>query len=387
MSKTIAELYDAMIEARYAPHVRDAYLFAHKLSEDRSDDDVHRSKPLASVEETLREFRSELCAELRDETDVLARAGLRAAIRGIDDVTAGEPLPSRPYDPDIPTLPDEPTRMVPPDEAEDSRTRVLDKLARMFAESRYSEDQPRRPNGQFGADDDPHHFYGKRPGTGGGTKPGTGGGTKPESAIDKLIHAAEKQAAAAAKAEKEFKPLVHDWSYGNKRLKAIKDETNEKIRSGHPEDSPIAMMIRHNQLDDDMIFRGMHNVSDEQLAEYQKGKEVQIMPASFTSNEDVALGFAWGRYEDASANPETDKGFDPETGKPLGEGHSVEFVVQSSGDNRLNGVSLRPYLNKADKKTYGFAKEVICGGHFRVVAKPRNLGGTIMIRLEQIHTF
>ena len=43
-----------------------------------------------AVEKTLREFRSELCAELRDEPDGLTRAELRAAIRSIDDITADE---------------------------------------------------------------------------------------------------------------------------------------------------------------------------------------------------------------------------------------------------------------------------------------------------------
>jgi hypothetical protein len=298
-----------------------------------------------AVEETLREFRSELCAELRDETDGLARAGLRAAIGAIDDITTDDPLPSRPWDPNIPTLPDPETPYAFPDEDENGL--------------RYSPNQPRKPNGEFGEGDadavkkliekDPKvkaiydTLFGPR--------------VKKEEA-PKVEH--PEISHSAQEAEANFKQLAPAWVHGDEEFEAIKVANRDAIQGGQADTNTFATMIREHTVENDAIYRGLRNVSAEQVAEYQVGNEIQIMPSCFAPKQAMAEAFA-----SAFAR----------------QGKSVSTVLLTvrRADSPIHGVVLQNYVK-------GGMPEVVSGGVFNVISKEKS-GGVVRITLEQTHTF
>jgi hypothetical protein len=303
---------------------------------------------LLSVGETLQELRSELCAELRGETDGLARAGLRAAIRGIDDITADEQAcpdgtPIRPYDQSALTLPDADLD----DESEETQRSAASLYAELM-EFRYSADEPRKPNGQFGkGDDDTHHYYGKRPGTGDGQE--------------------------QSKADKNFANSLAQWQLGNPFLGQMKQEIKDKLKTGKEGSNRIVREIRYGTVKDTAIYRGMADLSQRQLDQYTVGKAMQIIPASFSKD----LGTA-----------------DFVSGKG-----SILLTVER-GDKTIHGIDVNKWVKPGNDEFVAFGKmanepapdfshlrEVICGGHFQVTGRSTRKDGTTLVTLRQTDVF
>ncbi len=205
--------------------------------------------------------------------------------------------------------------------------------------TRYSEDQPRDPDGKFASGGD---------------------------------LTADKTSAAFGKlgGEKALGKALSSWQMPTGNGKTIGEKTADAIRSG--KQNIITAAIRNEHVDTD-VHRGIMVPPTSQVAAWERGMSVQVMPSSFSSSSKVALDF--------SKMTTTADDF---YGKSQADWKSVVLHVskENADDEHLNAISV------AGRGAKGFEseKEVITGGRFYVV-KAYDVSGTRHIDLVQTGVF
>lgn len=244
--------------------------------------------------------------------------------------TCPDGMPVKPYDPDILTLPNPPTHMLP---KKDERS------------LRYSPDQARRPNGEFGEGD--------------GTSKGKT--AKPLSVKE---------------AKAELKKNAFDWQalpekYSDEKAMAMyekfiqmKEDAEAAIKEGRPETNAITSLIQSQTLKEDTLYRGMVLSPKEAAEMFKTGTDIQIFPCSFSKSSDIADEFANGL---TSGGRQSSK---------------VAVILSMSTERgRVHGIDLEKY----DRRCAGF-QEVISGGHVKVAGVLKT-GSKMFVNLYQTAAF
>ena len=120
------------------------------------------------------------------------------------------------------------------------------------------------------------------------------------------------------------------------------------------------------------IYRGLHNVSDDELAALKVGADLQLSPQSFSADKNIATSYANGDVKSAGA-----------AGHGTTDGSSVVYTRSKGG---LRGFKLNNYMSAQDKKDLGFQKEVVTAGHFQVMSRKES-SGTVHVTLRQTSVF
>lgn len=129
---------------------------------------------------------------------------------------------------------------------------------------RYSDDQPREPNGQFGS-----------------------GGDSPDKTED------DKSGGGVTKEP----PPTETWTHGSQSSCArMRGDAKKDIEEGRANSNALVVACRQDDLKGD-TYRGIAVPANSSVLKYAVGDTIQLMPQSFSTEKDIAQAFGKGEKQ------------------------------------------------------------------------------------------
>lgn len=135
---------------------------------------------------------------------------------------------------------------------------------------------------------------------------------------------------------------LQTWATGTTGFDGLQVNAELDVMEGRADKNEIVTAIRKRQINEDVIYRGIHTKQfneDSPHLKWKEGETVQLFPQSFSKDDEVAKDFAL--KGDRSEN-------------------AIVFVIKK-GNEKIHGVDI-----SAHPSGLSVEKEVITAGHFRV---------------------
>jgi hypothetical protein len=216
---------------------------------------------------------------------------------------------------------------------------------------RFSEDQPRDPDGKFASGGGSPKDGVKTYDAGGGKKVTIPDSGPTEEEMDKMSPEEWESNHAEGLSEK-----VNAWV---ETSDFVSEESAEAVRTGQT--NLIVDAIRESEPINQTCYRGMFcdkTPTGEKwdAMSWKAGQEVQIMPSSFSTDEKVASEFATG-----------------ETQGLHGEKGMTQVMIKI--EPGMKGLHVEDYATGDAAIRAGVEHEIICGGRYQVISISRNQTG------------
>ncbi len=163
--------------------------------------------------------------------------------------------------------------------------------------------------------------------------------------------------AASSGAGAGYASALESWTASTARARAMREEAGRAITEGSPETSPLVMGIRESTVHQP-VYRGVYLPENSRSFSLEAGGEIQLLPSSFSLDEDVADSFAHA-----------------------GSGTPLILEVHGSPKDPLHGIDVGKARGNPGER------EVISGGKFRVEKVAKNYDGSRRLVLRQVGVF